>query len=608
MKKTTLPLFFQRSYGLWLALLLSALVFSPLCAQTDSEVQVQVGQTDPRDSIINTLTRQIQEMRLTEIVMQEQLAQTELSAREDSLRKVHRQQRIDSLRQVTPGVPLVVDKDTLFMLYASRGGTTPELRAKEAAEKIERLGKTMTFSVDSMYVFESELSTDIMSGDLVLLSVSDLDGMWQGKTRGELAQEYLGVISEKLTVLQQEYGLKAKVKGILLVLLIIVVQIVLIRLTLMLFRKLFKRIVWAMRSWIRPFVFKGYELLNTRNAAHILLLLARIAFWVVVVLQLFISIPLLFSIFPETEDLTFKLIGYIWNPLKDIGLGIVGYIPNLIKIIIIIICFRYLIRGIHYVANEIAAGRIRFEGFYADWAIPTFQILRALIWCFAVVMIWPLLPSSDSEVFKGVSVFVGLVFSLGSTAIIGNIVSGIVITYMRPFKIGDFVKINGIEGEVVEKTAFVTRLRTMKNEIVTVPNSAIMSSEAVNYSSAVEQRKGVIIHTEVTIGYSVPRETVENLLLEAAQSCTKLQKKPSPFVRVRALEDFYVRYEINAYTLQSLQLSACYSELHKAILDHFFEAGVEIMSPHFRSERDGNAPEIPDSYLQSAETDTPSQA
>lgn len=572
----------------------------PLHAQEAEPVAEEVEEqlVDPRDSVINALTRQIQEMRLTEILMQEQLEQNEMSAREDSLRKVHRQQRIDSLRQVTPGVPIIVDKDTLLLLYASRGGATPERRAKEAMDKIEKLGKSLSFSTDSMYVFDSEFSSDIMSGDMVLLSVSDLDGMWQGKTRNELAEDYLGVIQAKIEELQEEYGLRAKVTGVLLALLIIVVQIVLIILTNRLFRRLYKRIVWAMRTWIRPFVFKGYELLNTRNAAHILLLLARIVFWIVVVLQLFISIPLLFSIFPETQSLTFQLLGYVWNPLKDIGLGIVGYIPNLIKIIIIIICFRYLIKGIHYVANEIAEGHIKFEGFYADWAIPTFQILRALIWCFAVVMIWPLLPSSDSEVFKGVSVFVGVVFSLGSTAIVGNIISGIVITYMRPFKIGDFVKINGIEGEVVEKTAFVTRLRTTKNEIVTVPNSAIMSSEAVNYSSAAEQRKGVIIHTEVTIGYGVPRETVENLLLEAAQSCTKLQKKPAPFVRIRALEDFYVRYEINAYTLQSLQLSACYSELHKAILDHFFEAGVEIMSPHFKAERDGNPVEIPESYLE----------
>ncbi len=572
----------------------------PLHAQEAEPVAEEVEEqlVDPRDSVINALTRQIQEMRLTEILMQEQLEQNELSAREDSLHKVHRQQRIDSLRQVTPGVPIIVDKDTLLLLYASRGGATPERRAKEAMDKIEKLGKSLSFSTDSMYVFDSEFSSDIMSGDMVLLSVSDLDGMWQGKTRNELAEDYLGVIQAKIEELQEEYGLRAKVTGVLLALLIIVVQIVLIILTNRLFRRLYKRIVWAMRTWIRPFVFKGYELLNTRNAAHILLLLARIVFWIVVVLQLFISIPLLFSIFPETQSLTFQLLGYVWNPLKDIGLGIVGYIPNLIKIIIIIICFRYLIKGIHYVANEIAEGHIKFEGFYADWAIPTFQILRALIWCFAVVMIWPLLPSSDSEVFKGVSVFVGVVFSLGSTAIVGNIISGIVITYMRPFKIGDFVKINGIEGEVVEKTAFVTRLRTTKNEIVTVPNSAIMSSEAVNYSSAAEQRKGVIIHTEVTIGYGVPRETVENLLLEAAQSCTRLQKKPAPFVRIRALEDFYVRYEINAYTLQSLQLSACYTELHKAILDHFFEAGVEIMSPHFKAERDGNPVEIPESYLE----------
>ncbi len=328
----------------------------PLHAQEAEPVAEEVEEqlVDPRDSVINALTRQIQEMRLTEILMQEQLEQNELSAREDSLHKVHRQQRIDSLRQVTPGVPIIVDKYTLLLLYASRGGATPERRAKEAMDKIEKLGKSLSFSTDSMYVFDSEFSSDIMSGDMVLLSVSDLDGMWQGKTRNELAEDYLGVIQAKIEELQEEYGLRAKVTGVLLALLIIVVQIVLIILTNRLFRRLYKRIVWAMRTWIRPFVFKGYELLNTRNAAHILLLLARIVFWIVVVLQLFISIPLLFSIFPETQSLTFQLLGYVWNPLKDIGLGIVGYIPNLIKIIIIIICFRYLIKGIHYVANEIA--------------------------------------------------------------------------------------------------------------------------------------------------------------------------------------------------------------------------------------------------------------
>lgn len=577
----------------WAALAVCVVAMVPVWAQTSPEEDTETVQVDPRDSIITALTLQLQDMKLQEIVMQGQLEQTAMTAREDSLRKVRQQMRIDSLRHVTPGSPVVIEDDTILVLYAARGGATPARRAADLQGKVEKLGRSLTFQPDSLFLFESELSTDIMSGDIVLLSVSDLDGMWMGKSRGELANEYLGLIGQKVKDMQEDYGLQAKVKGILLALLVIIVQVLLIRLTNLLFRRLYKRIVWGMRTWLRPFELKGYQLLNLHNAARILLLLARIVYWIVIVLQLVISVPLLFSIFPETQSLTYRLIGYVWEPLKDIGWGIVSYIPNLIKIVIIIICFRYLIRGLRYVANELAEGRIRFEGFYQDWAMPTFHLIRALIYCFMVVMIWPLLPNSDSEIFKGVSVFVGLVFSLGSTAIVGNIVSGIVITYMRPFKIGDFVKINGIEGEVIEKSAFVTRLRTPKNEIVTVPNSAIMSNEAVNYSSAAEQRKGVIIHTEVTIGYSAPRETVERLLLDAAASCQRLLKKPAPFVRVRALEDFYIRYEINAYTQHSLEMSACYSELHKAILDHFFAAGVEIMSPHFRAERDGNAVEIP---------------
>ena len=578
------------------ALCLFCATFIPAIGQT-SEPTTEEALPDPRDSIITALTREIQEMKLSEIVMQDLIEQSTLSAREDSLRQVRRQQRIDSLRQVTPGVPLIVDDDTLLTLYASIGGSSPERRVSEAAAKIEKLGKSLSFHVDSLYLFESEMTTDIMSNDVVLLSISELDGMWQGTSKTELATEYLAVIRIKIEQMQDEYGLRAKTTGILMALLIVVLQIAAIRLTNYLFRRLRRRIIRSMRTRIHPLVINGYELLNVRRFTLILIILSRILYWVVIVLQLFVTVPLLFSIFPETQALTWRLIGYVWDPLQDIFLGIVGYIPNLIKIIVIIICFRYLIKAIRYVATEIAEERLRFDGFYPDWAMPTFHILRVLIYCFMAVMIWPLLPDSDSEVFKGVSVFIGIVFSLGSTTIVGNIISGIVITYMRPFKVGDFVKINGTEGEVIEKSAFVTRLRTTKNEIVTVPNSAIMSSEAVNYSSGAEQRKGVIIHTEVTIGYSTPRATVEQLLTDAALSCQRLQKKPAPFVRLKGLEDFYIRYEINAYTLRPLELSACYSELHQSILDHFNQANVEIMSPHFRAERDGNAVEIPESYF-----------
>jgi small-conductance mechanosensitive channel len=250
------------------------------------------------------------------------------------------------------------------------------------------------------------------------------------------------------------------------------------------------------------------------------------------------------------------------------------------------------LRLVRYFANEIASGRLKINGFYADWAAPTNTILRVLLYSFMLVMIWPLLPSSDSEIFQGVSVFIGVVVSLGSTSVVGNVMAGLVMTYMRPFRIGDYIRYDDTEGEVIEKSMLVTRIRTRKNEIVTIPNSNMMSSQTSNFTLSA-QRYGVIVHTKITIGYDEPWQKIEALLLEAADKTDGIKKHPKPFVRITTLDDFYVEYEINAYTIHAELLSEIYSQLHQNILDHFHTAGVEIMSPHIFAHRNDLELQIP---------------
>jgi small-conductance mechanosensitive channel len=221
------------------------------------------------------------------------------------------------------------------------------------------------------------------------------------------------------------------------------------------------------------------------------------------------------------------------------------------------------------------------DQFYADWAAPTYQIIRIFVVAFTLVVIWPWLPGSESGIFKGVSIFVAALFSLGSTASIGNLVSGIIITYMRPFLVGDYVKIGDSEGVVVEKNAFVTRLRDIKENIITVPNNSILTQQTVNYSSAARLNGGTIVHSAFTFTYKVPRKTIEAYLLEAAARCRLLLKEPAPFVLVTALEDFYTRYEINGYTMETERLFEVYSELHKHIIDVFSEYELDPTSSHF---------------------------
>jgi small-conductance mechanosensitive channel len=196
-----------------------------------------------------------------------------------------------------------------------------------------------------------------------------------------------------------------------------------------------------------------------------------------------------------------------------------------------------------------------------------------------------------------VSIFVAVLISLGSTAAVGNMVAGVVLTYTRAFKIGDRVRIADTLGDIKEKSLFVTRVTTPKNVEIAIPNAMVLANHVINYSSLARRAPGLILHTSVTIGYDVPQEQVRTLLTEAAIATENIEPDPAPFVLVTSLDDFYISYEINAYTRRARKMTAIYSELHGHILDGFNEAGVEIMSPHYSAIRDGNPLSLPDEHL-----------
>jgi len=561
-----------------LKFLLLLLLLMPLSGVAQTE---PTEQQDSVQLVMDSLRREVQELKLKEMMMQHVLDSTGRSAREDSMRQALRQQQIDSLRKITPGVPVIVEGDTLFNIYASLGGEGPLHRAENIAYKVKQLGKSLRTTTDSVFVFNSELTSDIMCGEVVVMRVSELDGLWAGKSRQELARDRMATIDATIAQLQKEYGLKAKLYGLCWAVVLIVLQILFFILTSRFIAWLRREIAGGLRGRLRSLVVKGYELLNLQQVKRILFILARILQAVLVVLQLFISLPTLFIIFPETEKFTWNMIYYVWEPLRDIVVTTVHYFPNLVKIAVIIYVVRWLLKGIRHLSNEVEAGRLKLDSFYQDWAQPTYHIIRIFVIAFTLIIVWPLLPGSDSGVFKGVSIFVAALFSLGSSVSIGNLVSGIIITYMRPFLVGDFVQIGDHEGTVIEKNSFTTRLRDIKENIITVPNNSILSQTTVNYTAAVRQAGGTIVHSDFTFTYKVFREQIEPLLLQAAGRCELLLKTPPPFVLVTQLEDFYTRYQINAYTVESQRLFEVYSELHKNILDVFRENNLEPTSSHF---------------------------
>ncbi len=564
---------------------------------------------DSDSARVANLQKSLEEARLNEANMRMEMEQMRLQTMAaDSVKLSQQRQRIDSLRQFTKGVPVIAEGDTLFYLFTKRGGYAPQQRAQMTGAAIEEIGKRFNLRPDSVSIDHSDIVSDLMYGNKVLLSLTDQDALWEGVSRDSLAKERRQNVITKLHEMKAEHSVWRMAKRILYFLLVIVGQYLLFRLTNWLFRKLKVRILRLKDTKIKPVSIQGYELLDAQKQANLLVFLAGIGRYILMGIQLVITVPLIFIIFPQTEGLAYRLLGYIWNPIRNIFVDIIDYIPNLFTIVVIWYAVKYLVRMVLYLAREIEAGRLKFNGFYPDWAMPTFHIVRFLLYAFMIAMIYPYLPGSKSGVFQGISVFVGLIVSLGSSTVIGNIIAGLVITYMRPFKMGDRIKLNDTTGDIIEKTPLVTRIRTPKNEVVTVPNSFIMSSHTVNYSTSAREY-GLIIHSEVSIGYDVPWRQVNQILIDAALNTPGVVDDPRPFVLETSLSDWYPVYQINAYIKEAHKMSQIYSDLHQTIQDKFNEAGIEIMSPHYMAVRDGNETTIPkDDLSKSKPADTANQS
>ena len=564
---------------------------------------------DSDSARVANLQKSLEEARLNEANMRMEMEQMRLQTMAaDSVKLSQQRQRIDSLRQFTKGVPVIAEGDTLFYLFTKRGGYAPQQRAQMTGAAIEEIGKRFNLRPDSVSIDHSDIVSDLMYGNKVLLSLTDQDALWEGVSRDSLAKERRQNVITKLHEMKAEHSVWRMAKRILYFLLVIVGQYLLFRLTNWLFRKLKVRILRLKDTKIKPVSIQGYELLDAQKQANLLVFLAGIGRYILMGIQLVITVPLIFIIFPQTEGLAYRLLGYIWNPIRNIFVDIIDYIPNLFTIVVIWYAVKYLVRMVLYLAREIEAGRLKFNGFYPDWAMPTFHIVRFLLYAFMIAMIYPYLPGSKSGVFQGISVFVGLIVSLGSSTVIGNIIAGLVITYMRPFKMGDRIKLNDTTGDIIEKTPLVTRIRTPKNEVVTVPNSFIMSSHTVNYSTSAREY-GLIIHSEVSIGYDVPWRQVNQILIDAALNTPGVVDDPRPFVLETSLSDWYPVYQINAYIKEAHKMAQIYSDSHQTIQDKFNEAGIEIMSPHYMAVRDGNATTTPKNDLSKSNTaDTASQS
>jgi small-conductance mechanosensitive channel len=475
--------------------------------------------------------------------------------------------------------PVRVDGNLLFSVRGIMAYPARE-RASVIASRITEIADDTTVSAETIAPVESEQSTDIMAGDRLIMSVVDADAAPEGVTRQVLAKAYASKIRKAVETYRQDRVSGRILRGAGSALGITVLFIAVILLAGRAFRWFSAAVEARLASKIESLQDKSHDIVRAewlRAALRVGLQAARIT----LMLLLFVFyVDLVLSLFPWTRRYTIPLLELVFDPLRNIGSAALGFVPNLVFLIVLAIITRYGLRLLKAFFLGVQRGMIKISGFDVEWALPVYKLTRLGIIAFTVVIAYPYIPGSESPAFKGVSLFLGVVFSLGSSSSISNIVAGYMVIFRRAFRVGDRVRIGQHSGDVIEIRLQATHLRTIKNEEVVVPNSLILSTEVVNYSS-LARKGGVILHTSVTIGYDTPWRQVHSLLLMAASRTKGLLHTPEPFVLQTALNDFYVSYELNVRTERPLEMTQIYSDLHQNIQDAFNEHGVQIMSPHY---------------------------
>jgi small-conductance mechanosensitive channel len=477
---------------------------------------------------------------------------------------------------------VVVDGEALFSV---RGVTArpAERRAHDIADRIRAIAADASIGANQVVLEEHSGATWIMVAGRRIMALIDEDAALEQTNRTTLAELYRIRIAEVIVAYRHRRQRD--------VLWLHALYALIATVGLLVFGILGRRLVRVVRSSVEQHYRakleglqdRAYQMVKADQVWRVLMGLINVAGAAggIVVLYFYLNYGL--SLFPWTLGLAKRLFDIAMNPIRTLGLGLIGFIPNLVFLAVLILVTRYALRVIRMLFNSVAAGTVVLDGFDSDWALPTYRLIRILIIGFAVVVAYPYIPGSDSEAFKGVSLFAGVIFSLGSSSLIGNFIAGYSMTYRKAFKVGDRVKIGQHIGVVERTRLLVTHLRTMKNEELVVPNSNILSNEVINYSS-LAQCRGLILHTTVGIGYETPWRQIEAMLIEAAARTPGFKTEPPPFVHQTALGDFCVTYEINVFCASADDMEERYTQLHRNILDIFNEYGVQIMTPAYESD------------------------
>ncbi|HTJ77534.1 MAG TPA: mechanosensitive ion channel domain-containing protein [Rariglobus sp.] len=470
----------------------------------------------------------------------------------------------------------------IVLLRAELFGSNPGERTRRATQRIDSIMDRNIFGPVSTEQGKDGIMITVAGELVITIAPGDADAL-AGKSYGETAAEAARLLAHALTQAKAQDGLGYLAHAILragiAVLLYVVLVIVVVRLN----RFMRHRVLLFERQLTEKLKKRGLQIMS--YMVKTLRWTLRIVFWLIVGTAGFECLAFCLGCFPYTKPWGDGLQANLWDLVLRVGGALVQAVPNLLVIALILLITRGVIGLVRAFFRSVATGHIQIPGMEAEAARATQRIIVVVVWLFAVVMIYPYIPGSSSAAFKGMSVFIGLLVSLGSSSVIGQFTSGLVLMYSRALKPGEYVRIGDYEG-VVETLGFLsTKIRSNKNEELHVPNAVILGTTVKNFSRFAGDG-GVLVYTSVTIGYDTPWRQVHAMLAEAAGGTEGLSAEPKPFVQQTALSDFYVEYQINARLIEPSQRNRVLAALHANIQDVFNSYGVQIMSPHYIEDKD----------------------
>lgn len=496
--------------------------------------------------------------------------------------------------------PVMLDNQELFTIRQGIGSFSAQERAKSITARIEKIADDDVLSPEDLTIKidPEDKNPSIILGDTVIATITSKDAKLHAVSQEVLAERALAKIKAAIVSYRQERQPGKLLKDVALTVSATLSTVLIFWAMIFISSRVFPQIQRLITSLVPGVGFQNFEIISSRTIGIFSLRVLQFIRTLIILTILYFYLTFILRLFPWTRKFGDGFLQYFFSALEVFSQEIAKYLPNIFIILLVVFITHYLLRAIRPFFTALERENLVIHGFYPDWAKPTYNLLSLLIIALAIVIAFPYLPGFNSPAFQGVSVFLGVLFSLGSTSAIANVVGGIILIYTRSFQLGDKISIGDVIGDVIEKGLLVTRIRTPANRIITIPNSSLLNTNVINFSvSQREFKQPLILQTTVTLGYDLPWRKVHATLKEAALATKFIVSEPAPFVLQTSLDDFYVSYQLNAYTDHPNKMVYIYSELHQNIQDKCNEVGIEIMSPHYKALRDGNHSTIPENYL-----------